>query len=315
MLPLVLLLIAATAAISFAEAQDPTSGAATPLRFSANVDLVALPTTVRDAKGRPVSDLSRQDFNVYENGVRQSIRMFRHEDIAVTVGLVVDHSGSMRPKMAEVIAAARTFVKSSNPEDEMFVVTFNERVYPGFTGAVHFTNRFDQLESIIRKAPLGGQTALYDAVSEALEQLGMGSREKKALIVISDGGDNASVHTLAEVLKLAGRSTAVIYAIGIFDSDDHDRNPDILRRLARSTGGEAYFPALPDGIIATCEGIARDMRSQYLIGYVPSPPAQQAGYRTIRVTAHATAKGKLSVRTRTGYFSTGSAHLKEQASQ
>jgi Ca-activated chloride channel homolog len=310
---LVLLLIAATAAMSSAEAQDPTSGAA--VRFSANVDLVTLPITVRDAKGTPVSGLQRQDFEVYENGVRQSIRIFRHEDISVTVGLVIDHSGSMRPKMTEVIAAARTFVKSSNPEDEMFVVTFNERVFPSFVGAVHFTNRFDQLDSVIRKAPLGGQTALYDAVFEALEQVGLGSREKKALIVISDGGDNASAHTLAEVLKLAGRSTAVIYAIGVFDSDDPDRNPEILRRLAHATGGEAYFPALPDGIIATCEGIARDMRSQYLIGYVPSPAAQQAGYRTIRVTAHAAARGKLSVRTRAGYFATGSAHLKDQASQ
>jgi VWFA-related protein len=301
--------------MSSAEPQDSTSGAATSLRFSANVDLVTLPITVRDAKGRPVSDLHQQDFEVYENGARQSIRIFRHEDISVTVGLVIDHSGSMRPKMTEVIAAARIFVKSSNPEDEMFVVTFNERVNPGFAGAVHFTNRFDQLESTIRNAPLGGQTALYDAVFEALEQVGLGSREKKALIVISDGGDNASAHTLAEVLKLAERSTAVIYTIGIFDSDDPDRNPDILRRMAHATGGEAYFPALPDGIIATCEGIARDMRSQYLIGYVPSPAAQQAGYRTIRVTAHAAARGKLSVRTRAGYFATGSAHLKDQASQ
>lgn len=315
MSPLVLLLIAATAATSSAEPQDSTSDAATSLRFSTNVDLVTLPITVRDAKGRPVSDLHQQDFEVYENGARQSIRIFRHEDISVTVGLVIDHSGSMRPKMNEVIAAAETFFKSSNPEDEMFAVTFNERVNPGLAGAVHFTNRFDQLESTIRKAPLGGQTALYDAVFEALEQVGLGSREKKALIVISDGGDNASAHTLTEVLNLAGRSTAVIYTIGIFDSDDPDRNPDILRHLAHATGGEAYFPALPDGIIATCEGIARDMRSQYLIGYVPSPAARQAGYRTIRVTAHEPARGKLSVRTRAGYFATGPTRLKNRASQ
>ncbi len=316
MFPLVLFLILATTVLNSAEAQDSTPDAAASVRFSANVDLVTLPITVRDAKGAPVSDLHREDFEVYENGVRQPIRIFRHEDIPVTVGLVIDHSGSMRPKMTEVIAAARTFVKSSNSEDEMFVVTFNERVYPGFAAGVHFTNRFDQLESIIRKAPLGGQTAFYDAVFEALEQVGLGSREKKALIVISDGGDNASARTLAEVLKLAGRSTAVIYTIGIFDSDDPDRNPDILRRLAHATGGEAYFPALPDGIIATCEGIARDMRSQYLVGYVPSPAAQHAGYRTIRVTAHAAARGKLSVRTRSGYFAIGgSGHLKDQASQ
>jgi Ca-activated chloride channel homolog len=307
MLRWILLLIVATAARISAVIQDPASEAPAAFRFSVNVDLVALPVSVRDAKGRTVSGLSRRDFDVFEGGVRQSVRVFRDEDIPATVGLVIDHSGSMRPKMSEVVAAARTFVRESNPEDEMFVVNFNERVQAGLPKGVAFTNHADQLESAILRAPFEGQTALYDAMFDALQRAGPGSREKKALILISDGGDDASTHTLDDVLKLAARSTAVIYTIGIFDLDDPDRNPDVLSRLARATGGEAFFPKAADGIVATCESIAHDIRSQYLIGYVPTPAARHAGYRAIRVTVYAAGKGKLSVRTRAGYFVTGDA--------
>jgi VWFA-related protein len=303
------------AAARIAEAQDPPSIEDPYFHISVNVDLVALPVTVRDAKGRAVSDLRREDFEVYDAGARQSIRLFRHEDIPVTVGLVIDHSGSMRPKMAEAIAAARTFVHASNPEDEMFVVNFNERVQVGLPREIPFTNRFDQLELAIRRETVAGMTALYDALVEALDRVGSGGREKKALIVISDGGDNASKHTLPEVLKLAARSTAVVYTIGIFDSDDPDRNPDVLRRLAHASGGEAFFPASADGIVADCESIARDIRGQYLIGYVPTPTPQQPGYRAIRVNVRAPGKGKLMARTRAGYFAGEAATPKEKASR
>src|ERR1019366_4252035 len=160
-----------------AESQAPPSidgQAPRPYRISMNVDLVVLHATVRDRKGRFASDLREQDFGVYEDGVRQSIRVFRHEDIPVTVGLVVDHSGSMVPKLTDVIAAARTFVPSSNQEYQMFVVNFNERVTLGLPGALRFTNRPDELESAILKAPATGQTALYDAVVEALKRLQAG---------------------------------------------------------------------------------------------------------------------------------------------
>ncbi|HUI59262.1 MAG TPA: VWA domain-containing protein, partial [Steroidobacteraceae bacterium] len=165
-----------------------------PYQISVNVDLVVLHATVRDRKGGFASDLREGDFGVYEDGVRQSIRLFRHEDLPVTVGLVVDHSGSMHRKLADVIAAARTFVRSSNPEDEMFVVNFNEHVTLGLPVAIRFTNRIDELEAAVLRAPAMGQTALYDAVVESLERLRSGGRDKKVLIVISDGGDNASAH-------------------------------------------------------------------------------------------------------------------------
>jgi Ca-activated chloride channel family protein len=272
-----------------------------PYQLSVNVDLVLLQATVRDRKGQSVSDLNEQDFEVYEDGVRQSIRLFRHEDIPVTVGLIVDHSGSMRPKLADVIAAGRVFVQSSSPEDQMFVVNFNEKVTLGLPAAIQFTNRPDELASAISSAPATGKTALYDAVVEAHRRLQAGSRDKKVLIVMSDGGDNASEHTLAEVLKIAGQSGVLVYAIGIFDADDPDRNPAVLRGLAQATGGEAFFPREFNEVEAICQRIARDIRHQYAIGYVSSNAAQSGGYRAIRVVARA-GKNKLFVRVRPGYF-------------
>jgi len=283
-----------------AEAQAPP-----PYRISVNVDLVVLHPTVRDRKGVVASDLREQDFAVYEDGVRQSIRLFRHEDIPVTVGLVVDHSTSMHRKLSDVVAAARTFVRSSNQEDEMFVVNFNEHVTLGLPGAIRFTNRVDELESAILRAPATGQTALYDAVVAGFERLQTAGRDKKVLIVISDGGDNASAHILADVLRMAGQSSALVYTIGIFDEDDPDRNPYMLRRLARATGGEAFFPGQLNEVVAICERIARDIRNQYTVGYVPASAAQPGVYRSIRVNARAAGYGKLFVRARSGYITAG----------
>jgi VWFA-related protein len=273
-------------------------------RISVDVALVVLPATVTDRQGGFVSNLGEQDFEVYENGVKQHIRLFRNEDIPVTVGMVVDQSTSMQPKLAEVSAAAQTFVRSSNPEDEMFVVNFNEHVSLGLPGAVRFTNDTVQLARAIVTRPAGGQTALYDAIAKALEELQAGSRDKKVLVIVSDGGDNASARSLAQVMKLAGQSSAVIYTIGVFDEDDQDRNPGVLKRLARATGGEAFFPGQLSEVAPICDRIARDIRHQYTIGYVPSNLTRNAGYRTIRVVARA--KGReLSVRTRTGYVAGG----------
>jgi len=282
-----------------AHPQDPG-----PFKIAVSVDLVVLHPTVRDRKGSFASDLRQQDFEVYEDGVRQSIRLFEHEDIPVTVGLVIDHSGSMHHKLPDVVAAARTFARSSNPEDQMFVVNFNEHVTLGLPAGTQFTDRPDELERAIWRTSTAGQTALYDAVAEALDRLRAGNRDKKVLIVISDGGDNASTHTLAEVLKMAGQSSALVYTIGIFDEQDADRNPGVLRHLSQATGGEAYFPEQLDEVIPICERIARDIRNQYTIGYFPTSPAQPGVYRAIRVVAHGTA-GRLFVRARSGYIAGG----------
>jgi Ca-activated chloride channel family protein len=239
-------------------------------RISVDVNLVVLHPTVRDGKGRFAPDLRVQDFEIYEDGVRQTIQLFRHEDVPVTVGLIVDHSSSMRHKFAEVSAAARTFVHSSRPDDQMFVVNFNEKVTLGLPDAVGFTDSSEELERAIFRTPADGMTALYDAVAEGQARLQAGSRDKKVLIVISDGEDNASKSALADALKIAERSSALVYTIGIFDPDDEDKNPDVLRRLARTTGGDAFFPERLTDVVAICERIAGDIRHQYTLGYVSS---------------------------------------------
>ena len=272
-----------------------------PFQISVNVHLVLLNTTVRDRRGLAVSDLSEQAFEVYEDGVRQTIRLFKHEDIPVTVGLVIDHSGSMRHKISDVIAAARTFVQSSNPDDQMFVVNFNDYVTFGLPSSMLLSNRSEELARAISNTPTAGRTALYDAIIVARKRLQTGGRDKKVLIVISVGGDNASTHTLAEVLKMAQHSSTLVYAIGIFDESDPDRNPGVLRRLAGATGGEAFFPAQFHDVLEICERIARDIRNQYTIGYFSSNEKRQGTYRAIRVSARANGKGKLSVHTRAGY--------------
>jgi Ca-activated chloride channel family protein len=273
-----------------------------PYQLSVNVDLVVLNATVRDQKGHAASELREQDFEIYEDGVRQSLRLFRHEDIPVTVGLVIDHSGSMRSKLGSVIAAARTFIQSSSSDDQMFVVNFNEKVTFGLPKSVPFSNRLDALARAISETPTTGKTAIYDAVWKAREQLARGSRDKKVLIVISDGADNASIHTLEEILQAGDRTDIQVYTIGIFDPDDPDRNPGVLKRLAQATGGEAFVPRELSEVVPVCERIARDIRSQYTLGYVSTNVAHTRAYRSIRVVAHGTGKAKMLVRTRAGYF-------------
>ena len=285
------------------QAPPPSTGAQDlePFRISLNVDLVILETTVRDRNGRVALGLLEKHFEVYEDGVRQSIRLFRHEDVPVRVGLVVDHSGSMRNKIAEVVAGARSFVQFSNPEDEIFVVNFNEKVTLGVSADMRFNNRGDELEFAISNSPTTGMTALYDAIANALERLQVGNKVKKVLIVISDGGDNASRQTLPGILKMSGQSGALVYTIGVFDEEDPDRNPGVLKRLASTTGGEAFFPSELSEVVTICAEIAREIRSQYTIGYFSANPGPAGSQRTVRVQAKEPEGRKLIVRTRSGY--------------
>ncbi len=280
-----------------------------------DVDLVVLHATVSDRQGGFVSDLSEKDFVVYEDGVPQHIRLFTNEDIPVTAGLVVDHSTTMEPKLDEVTAAVRTFVHSSNRDDEMFVINFNEHVYQGLPGTFRFTNSAVELENAITTAPASGQTALYDAIIRGLEDLQAGSRDKKVLIVVSDGGDNASAHSLAQVMDLAEKSSAIIYTVGIFDPNNPERNLGVLNRLAKATGGEAFLPVRPSEVVSICERIARDIRHQYTIGYVPTSLTRDGAYHTIRVVAGAKGHNRLFVRTRTGYRVGGEPRLSKKGAK
>jgi Ca-activated chloride channel family protein len=288
----------------FATAQAPPLKSAPDqdaYRISVDVALVVLQATVRDHLGHTVNQLKRDDFTVFEDGKPQPISLFRHEDTPVTVGLVVDHSSSMHEKLADVTAAAQTFVKFSNPNDRMFVVNFNENVSLGLPAGERFSDNADDLGGAIWGAPAAGKTALYDAIVTALQRLQESTYDKKILIVISDGGDNASKASLDRVLTLAEQSNAVIYTIGLFEPDDPDQNPKVLHRLAQESGGEAFFPEQLGDTVAICERIARDIREQYTIGY-PSMNVQKDGvYHKVRLTVNAKENGKLSVRTRAGY--------------
>ncbi len=267
-----------------------------------NANLVILSATVVDHQNALVSGLGERNFQVYENHVLQSIEHFSHEDIPVTVGLVIDNSGSMGPKRADVIAAALSFAGSSNPLDQMFVVNFNEHVSYGLPPAILFTGRQDQLQRALSTIRTIGETALYDAIATAIDHLKLGKCEKKILIVISDGGDNASKHTLAQITELAKASNAIIYAIGIFDDQDGDQNPGVLKRFAKETGGEAFFPTSSTEIVSICDKIAQDIRNQYTIAYVPSTAQTAGSYQSVEVKANSPGRGHFTVRTRTGYF-------------
>lgn len=270
-------------------------------KISVNVALVVLEATVRDHEGHAVPKLSQEDFEVFEDGRPQPIHLFRHEDTPVTVGLVIDHSRSMREKIAAVTAGARAFVHSSNPKDQMFVVNFNETVAQGLPQQMRFSDKVEDLAPAVWGAPADGMTALYDAIVEGLNRVQEGARDKKVLIVISDGGDNASKARLDRVLKMAEQSNAMIYTIGVFDPEDPDGNPGVLRRLAQQTGGQAFFPAQLSETVEICERIARDIRDQYTIGYSSTNEKRDGVYHKVRLTARAKTSGKLSVRTRAGY--------------
>jgi len=304
--PTVLLL--SVACIAVAQVAAParnTQQSAEPGAFQISVDvaLVVLEATVRDHDGHAVPSLKREDFEVFEDGHAQPIRLFRHEDTPVTVGLVIDHSGSMREKLQEVTAGARAFVRSSNSSDQMFVVNFNEKVSLGLPPGEGFSDSVEHLAAAIEGRPAVGTTALYDAIIEGLARLREGARDKKVLIVISDGGDNASKAPLDRVLKMAEQSNAMIYTIGIFDPDDQDGKPGVLRRLAHETGGQAFFPLQLTETVEICERIAKDIRDQYTVGYSSTSEKRDGLYHKIRLTAHSKTGGKLSVRTRTGYSS------------
>ena len=273
-----------------------------PYAIRSDVELVVLRATVRDHNGAPVSGLTQESFRVYEDKVLQPMESFSHDDVPVTIGLVIDGSGSMRPKRSDVIAAALAFARSSNVEDQMFVVNFNEHVSMGLPANMPFTNNAAQLETALSRHVLTGMTALYDAIAVALEQLQKGKWDKKVLIVVSDGGDNASKRDLAQVMSMVNKADAAIYTLGIYDETDEDRNPRALEHLSRASGGEAFFPKTLQEILPICEQIAHDIRSQYTITFEPTNKKEDGAYRAIEVKARESSSGRrLTVITRAGY--------------
>jgi len=264
-----------------------------------DVRLVLLDVSVKDPDGSFVEGLSQSNFEVYENNVRQTISTFSNNDLPFTVGLLVDASRSMAPKRNDVLAAAGLFIAESNPRDELFVLNFNDTVKRGLPDGVLFSDDMAQLRAALSRARPQGMTALNDAVVEGLKQLELGRREKKGLIVVSDGGDNASHCTRQQMLDMVEGSIATIYTIGLFETGDPDRDPGILKRLAKVSGGVASFPADAGQMREVCRAIAKDMRTRYTIGYVPA--ARGGSLRHIRVHVSAPGHSKLQTLSRTTY--------------
>jgi Ca-activated chloride channel family protein len=284
-------------ASSLAPPPAPTQSA---FKISENVNLVLLDVSVKDKQGGYVSGLPKEAFTVLEDGKPQQITQFADNDIPVTTGLVVDNSGSMTPKKPDVMMAALVFIQSSNPLDEWFVINFNDKVWRGLPPLIPFTDDIKLLRAALAKTEPAGRTALYDAILAGLRQLEMGRRDKKTLVVLSDGGDNASAHSLDEVREAVLRSPATIYTVGLFDEFDKEKNPDVLQKLAHISGGVCYLPKKITNVIDVCRQIAKDIRTRYTIGYVPQQ-LNRTGIRHIKVEVKAPGNKKLIARTRTSY--------------
>jgi VWFA-related protein len=271
-------------------------------KISTDVFDVLLDVSVRDAKGGYVSGLKQGDFHIEEDGVQQTITSFSDGDVPVTVGLVIDDSGSMLPKRSDVIAAGLEFINASNPRDETFVINFNDKVRIGLPPEIQFSADYRTLATALSKDRPAGRTTLYDAIAVGLQHLGTGTRERKTLVIVSDGGDNASRHTRREIMQMIEESHATIYTVGLFDADDPDRNPGVLQRIASVSGGEAFLPERYEDVIPICRKIAEDIRNRYTIGYVPSLDKGKPGLRRIHVTVMAPHHGRLVVQSRTSYL-------------
>jgi Ca-activated chloride channel family protein len=261
---------------------------------------VTLHATVVDDKNHLVTDLTRGDFTVFEDSQPQKIISFRREDIPVAMGIVIDNSGSMREKRQAVNAAAVNFVKSSNPQDKVFVVNFNEDYFLD----QDYTASIPKLKDALERIETRGGTALYDAVVASADHLKKsGLLEKKVLLVVTDGEDNASRESLEQAIRrLQEENGPTVYTIGLLGEEHNKRARRALRAMAEETGGMAFFPQGLAEVDAITQQIAHDIRNQYTIGYKPSKPQSEGGFRTVKVEANAKGYKRLQVRTRSGYY-------------
>jgi VWFA-related protein len=261
--------------------------------FRAETRLVVLHVSVEDGGGEPVGDLEQAAFTVYEDGVRQPIALFRRDDVPVSMGLLIDNSGSMRPRRAQVESAALALAGASNPDDEIFVMNFADRPHLD----VPLTREREVLEARIARVDSIGGTALYDAVEAGTEAVRAGTHDRRVLVVISDGRDNASQESFAGALTRAERADVAVFAIGLGD-DRHARHD--LDRLTQRTGGAVLYPM--DDVKEAALDIARRIRTQYTVAYAPMKQALDGSYRAIKVSVGTS--GHPRVRTRSGYFAT-----------
>ena len=277
-----------------------------PYTLKRTVDMVRLPVTIVDKKGNFIPELKETNFRVLENGAPQKISAFSNEDIPIAVGLVIDNSASMKSKRARVNAAALTFVQTSNPQDQMFVVNFNDEYYLDMD--TDFTNDPKVMKAALERIDSRGGTALYDAILGSVYHMRKAARDKKVLLVITDGYDQDSRNTLAQTVRKLQKSNTAIYAVGLFTKGDDSpaeirKGKKALLDLTQATGGEVSFPKTIEQVDDICRRIAQDIRDQYMIGYYPTNTAKDGTYRTVKVElVGVKGHGKLIVRARPGYY-------------
>jgi Ca-activated chloride channel family protein len=268
--------------------------------FSSETRLVPLNVTVTDKNGHLVTDLTQSAFQVFENGVQQQIKIFRREDVPVSMGLIIDNSGSMREKRQAVESSALALVKDSNKQDEVFIVNFNETAYLDSD----FTSDISVMEQGLTKIDSRGGTAMRDAIQMSIDHLRQkAKRDKKVILVVTDGNDNASNISLDALVRLAQQNDVVIYAIGLLTEEDKTearKAQRAIKLLVESTGGQAFYPKEVSEVEKIAHQVAHDIRNQYTIAYTPTNTALDGTFRQIKVTVKAA--GSPTPRTRSGYY-------------
>lgn len=296
------LLLAAVGAVLAAAVGLPASPQEPPV-FRSQSELVVLHVMVRDRNGSYVGGLTADAFQVLEEDRPQNISFFAPEDAPVTIGLLIDSSGSMAHVRDRVIAASTAFIKSSNPMDEVFAVVFNDDVRSVPDSAGHFVSDANALRNLLGDVFVpAGRTRLYDAVAEGLSYVTTGTRERRVLVLLSDGGDNASQSTFSDALMLTQASNVVVYTVALVDPLNEDARPKGLKQLADASGGTAFTPRDVNDVDRAFQQIARDIRSSYTIGYQPANTRLRPGLRRIRVEVHTADGRRLVTRTRNAYL-------------
>ena len=287
--------------------QDPNAGKQGST-IKVDVGLVVLHTTVLDDRGKFADGLKVESFRVFEDKIEQKLTTFKREDVPVSMGLVIDNSGSMRDKRPRVNEAALTLVESSNPQDQAFVVNFNDDFYLDLDK--DFTSSIPELKEALERIDSRGSTALYDAIIGSLDHLKKASKDKRVLLVVTDGEDNSSHNSLEKTLREIQKTDTVIYTIGLLGDEKRKEKNNAMRALkhiAEASGGLAFFPESVDDVHSICEQVAHDIRNQYTLAYYPTNTKKDGTFRAVSVQVippHG--RGKLVARTRNGYYAPGS---------
>ena len=274
-------------------------------KLNVNVDLTEVHVNVTDGKDRPVGNLIRDNFRVFEDRSEQKITVFKHEDAPLSLGLVIDNSRSMEPRKARMDAAALSFVQKSNPGDETFIVHFDDAARLDRD----FTNSIPLLEQTLASVRPFGQTAIYDALILALDHMPQAKNQKRVILLFTDGVDNSSKHTLAQAVEATKRARVAVYTVGLLSQSGSQKAEDSLVRIAEASGGRAYFPSTVEEARSDMERVARDLREQYTLGYFPSNASHNGAWRSVRIELvpppGLPPTAKLTANYRHGYYGPG----------